>query len=435
MRALPSELVKAPHFQQRTVISLLDIHLTRRLARELGVEVTAEEGEAWLARQARLARFAALDAAGRRSLLAEFGLGGADLDEIGRDSALAEKLSVSLAPSPDEETLWTAYRLEREQITLHFVAVPNTPSSRTLDAFVAAHGAEIEAYYKDHPSEFAVPPSRKVRALRRTLTRGALSDEVAAVRAQLDGLRLRAMGGEDFEALARASSQAPEAASGGSMGYVVKRQMPEAFQVAVGEISEVHRDKEGLYILKVEEELPAHQQPLTTPTRREIAARILRDKGPDPDAEADARKIAALWAAQGSSPAEPSAAFKAFLTQETLRTGRTFPFSVEAEDDRFIPGIGSAPPVMIAARALSPQKPISAPIFHQGQLYVLALVHKGEATRTGFAAERAEYEARWIKSQRQRALPERLDAIKRAEEVFIDLRPIRARYGVLQKGP
>ena len=433
VRAVPPDLLKAPHFQHRTVINMLDIMLTRQLAVEHGVEVTDEDIEAYLQSDKKLARFARLGPAERQTLLQEFGLGLADLNEVCRDRLLTRKLSEVLAPAPDDETLWAAYKRDKERIQLNFVAVSNTPTSQGIDRYVKAKGPTIEAYYKGNPKDFAVPASRKVRILRLSLPRTASGAEVAEVRERLDALRIRALGGEDFAELVKAHSQHPNASSGGSLGHVVRRQRPEAFGVKVGELTEPARDKEGLYILKIEEELPPHVQPMTSATQREIAARLLRQDGPIKEPLEEARAIALAWSRVKGGPQNTSEELDELLTRRHLRRGKTFPFSTDVPDDAFISGIGRSPEIMRAARGLTLKDPVRVePILFKGKLYVLALVMKGEATRAAFEVEREAFEVQWLRSRRAQVIAERTEALKRASRVYIDLQPIHDKYGVLR---
>lgn len=106
------------------------------------------------------------------------------------------------------------------------------------------------------------------------------SNAVAAARAKIDGLRERALAGEDFAALASEHSDCPSKARGGDLGPFGHGQMvPEfdaaAFSQSVGEIGEVVQTQFGFHIVKVTEKIPAH-----TPTfedyREDIAEALRR---------------------------------------------------------------------------------------------------------------------------------------------------------------
>lgn len=433
-RALPPEMLKSPRFQQRTVLNLLELKLTRMLASREGVKVDEAQLEASLADEARLARF--VPAEGREALLAEFGLVPADLNEILRDRLLAAMLPEVLVQPLEEEALWAAWKKREERVEIAFVAVPNTPSSEAITAFVESNAAAIVAHYEANKERFRVPASRKVRLLWLKIPEGA--DEAArqAAIARLEKLRIEALSGADFEALVKAHSEHPTAAQGGALGYVVRRQRPEAFKVPVGEVTSVSPARGGVQILKVEEELPPHYQDLTNPIRREIAAELLRAQGPQKAPLALARRIQAAWREVPGGAGQTSSSFDKVLRGAHLRLGKSFPFSVEESDDFFIPGIGKAPPIMRVIRSLTVASPWSAEaVLHRGQLYVLALKRKGKATRAAFSAAKGEFARAHLAERRRAALPGAWEDLKKAHGVNLKLGPVRERYGVIRQKP
>ena len=80
--------------------------------------------------------------------------------------------------------------------------------------------------------------------------------EVSALRAKAQGLLARLRKGENFEALAQANSEGPEASRGGDMGGRLVRDWPELFLKATngvgdGQVSNVFQSGNGFHILKV----------------------------------------------------------------------------------------------------------------------------------------------------------------------------------------
>lgn len=433
-RALPAEMIKSPRFQQRTVLNLLELKLTRMLASQKGVTVGEAELEASLSGEARLARFVPVE--GREALLAEFGLVVADLDEILRDRVLAARLPEVLVQPLESEALWEAWKKREERVEIAFVAVPNTPSSEAISAFVASNAAAIVAHYEENKESFRIPASRKVRTLWLKVPEGADESTRRATIARLEKLRVEAISGADFTALVKAHSEHPTAAQGGGLGYVVRRQRPEAFKVPVGEVTAVGPARGGVQILKVEEELPPHYQDLTNPIRREIAAELLRGQGPQEAPLALSGRIGAAWREVPGGPGGSAASFDTVLREAHLRLGKSFPFSVDEPDDFFIPGIGKAPPVMRVIRSLTVDSPFaSSPVLHRGQLYVLALKRKGKATRAGFSAAKDEFAEVDLAQRRRAALPGAWEALKREHGVELALEPVRDRYGVIRRKP
>lgn len=106
-------------------------------------------------------------------------------------------------------------------------------------------------------------PGGRVRARHILLQfpEGASDAQVDSVRAQAADLRSRVLGGEDFSTLAQQFSQdAGTAPTGGDLGSFGKGEMVPAFEAAafeldVGEISEVVETAFGLHIILVEERI------------------------------------------------------------------------------------------------------------------------------------------------------------------------------------
>ena len=433
-RAMPDDFIKAPHFQQRTVINLVDMDLMRHMAKDKGITISQQEIDAAIAAEPRLKRFAALTPDKRAALLKEFGLEPSDLDTVVRDRLLAQKLPPLLIPDPTPDQLWQAYKIYKERVEIEYIKVPNTPVSADIDAFEAKNGPQIEGYYTKNKDEFSVPASRKVRLIQINVPKDATEDARQAARRKLEAFKRDVEAGQDFAELARTHSQHTTAKQGGDLGYVVRRQRPEAFKTPVGQITDPLDGPGGVYILQIESELPAHTQDLTGSIRREIAAKLLRKQGPQPKAMATADQLALHWRRTKDSGDDTS--LQLALKQHHLRIGKTFPFQPDARADLFIPGIGQAPDVMKAVRKLNPEAPISAaPVLYRDQLYVLALKHQGKASRTEFAAEKDAFATHWLRERRSRAVTERTNALKETHGIQIDMRPVRNRYGVIDRKP
>jgi hypothetical protein len=99
---------------------------------------------------------------------------------------------------------------------------------------------------------------------------------------QGEDIRNRALGGEDFAALADTYSQGPGAGQGGDLGYFKKGQMTKeiedvAFSLKPGDISQPFRTGAGVHLLKVEEHTTPGQQQLDEETREEIKRKLYND--------------------------------------------------------------------------------------------------------------------------------------------------------------
>ena len=111
---------------------------------------------------------------------------------------------------------------------------------------------EIKTYYEKHHAEFE--KKEEVRARQIVL---ATAEEAKNIHEQL-------LNGADFVKLATEKSISPDKATGGDLGYFVKGQMPEEFDIVftlkANSISPVVKSPYGYHIFKVEEKHPPRFQ-------------------------------------------------------------------------------------------------------------------------------------------------------------------------------
>jgi len=101
-------------------------------------------------------------------------------------------------------------------------------------------------------------------------------------RDEADSARLRISRGEDFAKVAQSISRAPDAASGGQLGWVERGDLPSEFEGAIfrlraGEMSPVITAEEGYLIFKAEERRAARELTIEQ-AGPEIRRRLLREK-------------------------------------------------------------------------------------------------------------------------------------------------------------
>lgn len=179
----------------------------------------------------------------------------------------AQELGLKVTPEELEAGL-NQFKGDYDQDSLHDMFMrqaisPDTWKERTrrqllvqkvidtdLGATVAVSAEEIEQYYDTHYRK--APQAQAVR----------VQQVLVADRQQADAIRKRLVQGEDFSALARQYSTAPEADKGGDMGFVARGQLPESleapiFDLAVGAVSPVVHSPYGYHIFKVTEKRPA----------------------------------------------------------------------------------------------------------------------------------------------------------------------------------
>lgn len=428
---MPLTLIRTPHFQWSLVRELLTLAFARREARQRGIAPTPEEVRAELEKVPGIAELMRLSPEERRARLEPRGLDDTDLLEIGADRLAVPALQSALVPdiqSPGFRAFWDIYTSRRR---LRYIELHLTPTSQELDGFVTHQGPAIERYYKEHAARFATPGMRRVSVVQRHLAPNAAPEEEARFRRELEEVRSRVNDeGADFAALARQISDHPNAQDGGAIGWVLRPQLPEAFDAPVGRVSEVQRFSEGLRVLLVHEARPGQERPLDGPLRREIAALLLRERGPNPDQLQRAKRLLAAWREAGR---DGGPKLDALLKDEQVTLQET-PSFIPSQDP-FVPGIGDAPSLVGLIPSLSPERwLLDQPVVVSGRVLIIGLgpddAHRAgelDDLTGGPAGEDMLREARgytWDKY-----LQEHL----RLGEININLNPLKAVYGLLSK--
>lgn len=152
--------------------------------------------------------------------------------------------------------------------------------SREIGSKVNVTAQDVERYYKENGGDESSTTSDeqvRVRHIFLPLSPAASSDEEKTVLEQMQEIRKKAAGGEDFAALANTHSRGPGAGQGGDLGFFKKGQMTKeidevAFSLKAGEISQPFRNEAGVHLIKVEEHVAAGQQ--STGLDPEAAERI-----------------------------------------------------------------------------------------------------------------------------------------------------------------
>jgi parvulin-like peptidyl-prolyl isomerase len=161
------------------------------------------------------------------------------------------------------QTLETFHASLTEQITANVI----------LRAKAAVPEAEVQKFYEDNPSKFEHP--ERVRASHILLltmnpeTKEPLTeDQKKAKRKQMDDIRKRAVGGEDFAKLAKEFSEDPGSKDKGGEYIFGRGEMDPAFETAAfalktNEVSEVVTSAYGYHIIKLSEKAPAGKTPFS----------------------------------------------------------------------------------------------------------------------------------------------------------------------------
>ena len=132
---------------------------------------------------------------------------------------------------------------------------------------IAISDADTKAFYDQNPQMFAGTDS--VRASHIILLSHPNEDteqQVKDRRAQLEAIRQRAIGGENFAKLAREFSQDNLAQNGGDLGYFPRGMMVKPFEDAAfslkkGQVSPIVDTQFGMHIIKCTDKKPARAVP------------------------------------------------------------------------------------------------------------------------------------------------------------------------------
>ncbi|MEC9466092.1 MAG: peptidylprolyl isomerase [Myxococcota bacterium] len=136
-----------------------------------------------------------------------------------------------------------------------------------MSGSIEVGGEEVQKYYDDNLKRFIQKEQVKVS---RILVRVAPKAEAAELKkGEADAKKIRAKAvkkGANFSAIARESSNGPEATRGGELGWLSRGRMPPefdevAFKLEPGQISEVVKTRLGYEIIMVSEKKAERQRP------------------------------------------------------------------------------------------------------------------------------------------------------------------------------
>ncbi|MFH1175847.1 MAG: peptidylprolyl isomerase [Acidobacteriota bacterium] len=173
------------------------------------------------------------------------------------ESHLENEVVLAASPLASDRELAGSERTARvRELLSSLCSLPPAPSEAEIDAFLAAQGGE-----ENHGE--------------RLLLRQLILAEEASARAAAQ----RARQGEDFTALSRELSRAPNAATGGAIGWVERGQLPPEFEAVIfglplGGTSAPVASSAGWHVFKViERSAPGASTHSRQAARTELAAR------------------------------------------------------------------------------------------------------------------------------------------------------------------
>ncbi len=207
-----------PMFRQQVVQALINQELLRQEAEREGVEPNEEDIDS------QIEEFAA-QVGGQAALESQMGMQGVTMD------ALRENV--------------------RRQLKIRQLIDAQLPEE------LEATEEEITEFYSANPDQFDQPEMVEASHILIQVEPGEDEEAKAAKLEEIEALKVRIEGGEDFSEVARESSQDQGTRErGGSLGYFGKGQMiPEfeevAFALGTGEMSDVVETQFGYHLIKV----------------------------------------------------------------------------------------------------------------------------------------------------------------------------------------
>jgi parvulin-like peptidyl-prolyl isomerase len=153
---------------------------------------------------------------------------------------------------------------------------------REVQSRILVTDEEIGEYYDKHRQDYEGREAVHIRQIFLPVPEKADSGARDEVRAEANQLRERILKGERFEVMAARYSKGPATAEGGDIGFVERGvMMPEvekaAFNLPVGQVSEVIETEAGFLLLVVVDKKGAGLKPLPV-VRDEIKAKIEDEK-------------------------------------------------------------------------------------------------------------------------------------------------------------
>lgn len=122
--------------------------------------------------------------------------------------------------------------------------------------------AEVEAFYADNPTRLTLPERVHARYILLRLGANASAEERKAAKSKLTRIRKQTRNVADFAEMAKKHSDDGTASAGGDLGVIRRGQIEKpaedaAFATRPGRMSEVIESPEALFLVFVEEHLPA----------------------------------------------------------------------------------------------------------------------------------------------------------------------------------
>ena len=426
LRDDPSRLA-SPSLQLAAVRQLLEQQVVEAEAQARGLRVAPAEVARAIADDPALSRFVA-GPGGQppRYQLEALGLEREDLEEVARQRLVRQRLQQALLGSIEENELRQAWRVARDTRDLLVVSLPNTPSSQTLDQFVAEEREAIRQRHRERPELYRTPRSVILTMLRAPRGQETRLEQAAARLAEERGA----------DAAAVATELGLEHVAGARL---VRKEDPRAWRAEAGATGVTVDGPRGSYAWRVEGHRAPEALALSPGLEREIAAELLRERGVVPVVRGRLESaLAAMEQALGREPdrwgeAVDTAKLEALvrgLEGRGLEVRHTGPFGRGSGGQ--IPGLGLVEPLARQSlEGLDPTKGerVVGPLTSRERAYVARLVASQRPDEGRWEEERAAFREEFMRSLKPRVVDDFAASVLSQQEVEMDLEPLRRMYG------
>jgi peptidyl-prolyl cis-trans isomerase SurA len=147
--------------------------------------------------------------------------------------------------------------------------------ARKLSSHIIVTDEEIAAYFTEHNAEFKDRKEYRVSEIILPIPPDATESVIADIRAKANMVYNKLKSGASFEAMAKEYSMAPDAQTGGDMGFLQSSTLDPGFiallsKMKVGQIGDVIASPNGFVIIKVTD-----TRPISTITVDDVKSEII----------------------------------------------------------------------------------------------------------------------------------------------------------------
>lgn len=392
---------------------LLAEALVRHDAERLGVNVTDAHREAARAAHPIAAELDDLPPAEREAALDAHGLTEADLAAVVEDLALYQALLAFRLDAVTDDDRWDAYARRNSTVALRVVNVPNIFSRDEVEHAVRTRAADIDAEYAAGGSRFIAPARARARVIRATTARRTPEE----ARALVEDLRTRALADGTLSVVSE--SEDASSMTGDGRRWISRDELPEAFDIPIGEISPIIEDARGFYFVEVFERQGGEMRPLDDTLRQRIARQLLAAERMAPDALAIAERVAERMREGGD--------LMPLLEAHVLREETVPPFVSSSAN--VIPNVGYAPALVEAVFADGVETgDVIGPVHTPSGIVVAEVTAREQATREAFERDRDAFEVEYEAYLREHMWPARVQSFGAEHEVQLNLERLREQW-------